>query len=299
MRRILVTGAAGQLGTECAEVFREGWEVILRRSRDLDITDLAAVRETLSAQRPRAILNCAAYTRVDAAETDRERARQVNAEGPENLSVAAAATGAFLVHVSTDYVFDGRKPPPEPYREEDPVHPVSFYGLTKLAGERAVAAGRARHAILRTAWLYGRTGQNFLKTMLRLSLQRPGARIKVVHDQVGSPTWCRRLALQIRRLVEVEAEGLFHATSHGHCTWFELACAFLDAMGVAHALTPCSTEDYPTPAKRPRNSILENLALQQRGLDLFPHWRKDLLAFVAESREALLQEALRTVAGGP
>ena len=250
--RILITGGSGQLGRDCARVLKKNHHVTPVTSDALDIGDRKAVDAFVRELKPHVILNCAAFTRVDDCETQKASAWQVNAEGPKFLAAAAGTRGARMIHVSTDYVFDGNKPIPEGYTEKDQTRPVSYYGLTKLEGEKAVCAETERHTILRTAWLYGANGRNFLKTMLRLALSDPKREITVVHDQFGSPTWSYRLAEQIERVMDADVNGIFHATSEGHCTWYELATTFLNEMEVPNAIVPCATRDYPTPREKAR-----------------------------------------------
>ena len=287
--KILITGNRGQLGADCTSVIPVAQGVDLP---EIDITDRFQCLKTLDSLRPSVIINCAAYTAVDACETD-SNCWKVNAAGPENLAGWAAANGAFLVQISTDYVFDGKRPLFESYSEQDAPAPVSEYGKSKLAGEQAVLASGADAAILRTAWLYGAHGRNFLKTMLRLALQNPGREIRVVNDQFGSPTWSHTLARQIEAVMNARATGVFHATSEGYCSWFELAARFLNLMDVPHRIAPCTTAEYPTPARRPANSILENAALKQKGINLFENWETGLERFVAEHRAALITEIKR------
>ena len=289
-KQVLICGGSGQLGRDCAAVLEAAWRVSAPGSKTLDIADREAVLEAVEALRPDVILNCAAYTKVDQCETDRAEAWRVNALGPRNLAEAGAAGGALLVHVSTDYVFDGRRVPPEPYTEEDAPGPLSVYGQSKLAGEMAVREIAERHAILRTAWLYGAGGRNFLKTMLRLALSDPERVIRVVNDQYGCPTWSRDLARQIARVMEAGARGTFHACGEGFCTWYDLARRFLELMAVPHRLSPCNTSEYPTAAVRPRNSILENRRLKEDGLDVMRPWEEALEEFVALNGRALLEE---------
>lgn len=289
--RVLITGASGQLGTDCAEVLRLRHSVMALGSRELDITAPEAVSKTLKQHNPEVILNCAAFTKVDACETQKEKAWLVNVEGPRILSQAAKDLGALLVHVSSDYVFDGARPVPEPYTEEDDTGPVSYYGLTKWQGEEAVRQSGARHCILRTAWLYGIHGPNFLKTILTLALKNRKTPLRVVNDQWGCPTWSHRLALQIDCVLGAGVEGTLHATAEGHTSWYGLASFFLGAMGIPHWILPCPTEEYPTPAKRPRNSILENRRLKETSLNLMEPWEKDVTRFVRRFRNRLLAEA--------
>ncbi|MCC7300921.1 MAG: dTDP-4-dehydrorhamnose reductase [Verrucomicrobia bacterium] len=285
---LLVSGCQGQLGTDCAVLFA-GHHVIGVDLPDFDITNRMLVVNSLDRVRPDIIINCSAYTAVDACETD-SNCWKVNADGSKNLAEWATANGAFLVQVSTDYVFAGNKPLFERYSEQDEPAPVSEYGKSKLAGERAVLESGANAAILRTAWLYGASGKNFLKTMLRLAMQNPEKEIRVVNDQFGSPTWSHTLARQIAAVVEAQAAGVFHATSEGCCSWFDLASRFLSLMDVPHRIAPCTTAEYPTPARRPVNSILENAALKKKGINLFESWEMELERFVAQHRADLIAE---------
>lgn len=291
MNQILIIGCNGQLGTDCMSVVPQASGIDFP---EIDITDRFQTLETLTRLSPAAIVNCAAYTAVDACESD-PLCWKVNADGPKHLAEWAAANDVLLVHVSTDYVFSGDKPFFEACVETDATDPVSEYGKSKLAGERAVLASGARAAILRTAWLYGSTGKNFLKTMLRLALQNPEKEIRVVNDQFGSPTWSHTLARQIAAVIQTKATGVFHATSEGHCSWFDLASRFLQLMDVPHRIAPCTTADYPTPAKRPANSILENAALKKAGINLFGDWEEELDCFVEGNREALLSEVATAI----
>jgi dTDP-4-dehydrorhamnose reductase len=284
---ILIVGCNGQLGTDCMSVLREKAAGI--DLPDINIADRFQCLEKLDAIAPAVIMNCAAYTAVDACETD-PACWKVNADGPKHLAEWAEAHGAFLVHVSTDYVFSGDKPLFEALVETDSPAPVSEYGKSKLAGEQAVLESGANAAILRTAWLYGANGKNFLKTMLRLALQNPEREIQVVNDQFGSPTWSYTLARQIAAVVDAKATGVFHATSEGYCNWYDLAGRFLHLMNVPYRMAPCTTAEYPTPASRPKNSILENGLLKQRGLNVFDNWEVELEHFVNEHRVSLISE---------
>lgn len=288
--RILITGARGQLGRDCQTILAQH-DLIATDLPEFDAADAAQVRDRVAAARPDVILNCAAFTRVDDCETQRELAFRANAEAPRLLAAAARVIGAHFIHISTDYVFDGARPVPEPYLESDATGPVSAYGASKLAGEQAVLASGARFAILRTAWLYGRHGGNFPKTMLRLVLAQPERERKVIAEQFGSPTWSWRLAEQIAAVIGAGAEGIFHATAEGHTTWFGFAEEFLTALGVPHRLAPCGVRDYPTPARRPVNSILENARLKAAGLNVMRPWEADVAEFVARHRDELLEEA--------
>lgn len=288
--KIVITGGTGQLGGDCVEVLEQRYEIVSLGSKDLDISSMTAVESLMEEIAPQIILNCAGFTKVDDCETKKDLAWKVNVEGPRNLGVAAKNQGAQLIHISTDYVFDGRKEVPGPYTETDETNPISYYGVTKSEAEEAVRGATDNHMILRTAWMYGIRGQNFLKTMLRLALNDPKREIKVVNDQFGSPTWSYRLAIQIAKLIESWGQGTYHATSEGYCTWYELATDFLDKMGVPHSFVSCTTEEYPTPAARPINSILENKRLKESGLNLMEDWKMDLDEFVLRFRDPLINE---------
>ena len=287
--KILITGAGGQLGQDCLRVFGADHRVSALGHRELDITRQASVAETVENIRPDLIINCAAHTGVDACETEEALARELNVSGPRFLAESAARRGSLLVHISTDYVFDGQKPITESYAETDEPGPLSVYGKTKLAGERAVSEVAEHHLILRTAWLYGIHGHNFLKTMLRLACADPGRELKVVNDQFGSPTWSYRLAQQIKKLVEKDARGIYHATAEGVCTWYELAEYFLAKMNMPHRLVPCTSEEFSTAAVRPNNSILENRRLKEAGINIMAPWQDDVAQYATQFADQLLQ----------
>ena len=289
--KLLLTGATGQLGHDCRLVLEEKHEVAAFSSRELDITDETAVRAVLRKEKPDWIINCAAYTKVDRCETERDLAKRVNAMAPALLADRAAHAGSRLLHISTDYVFAGDRKPPAPYTETDAVGPISWYGATKLKGEQAALAAHPDNIVLRTAWVYGIHGHNFLKTMLKLALADPAREIRVVNDQYGSLTWSFRLAKQIENLVQDgAAQGLYHATADGHATWFEVAETFLTLMEAPHVISPCATADYPTPARRPQNSILANKRLTREQRCVMRPWQEDLEKFAATFRDRLLAE---------
>lgn len=288
--KIMITGDKGQLGTDCTKVLGKTHEVLGVDIDEVDITKLPDIESLVQQFRPNIIVNCAAFTRVDDCETEKESAWKANVTGVENLAQCVEKYGGGLIHISTDYVFDGRKNVPEPYVETDVPNPLSYYGITKFEGEKAIKKATDRFMIVRTAWLYGICGHNFLKTMLKLSIRNSDNKIKVVNDQYGSPTWTYRLALQIERLIETNDHGIFHATSEGYCTWYELAVYFLKKMDVPYTITPCTTKEYPTPTARPMNSILENRNLKEKGMNIMDNWKSDIDEFVSNFREVLLKE---------
>ncbi|ABW68329.1 dTDP-4-dehydrorhamnose reductase [Desulfosudis oleivorans] len=290
--KLLLCGANGQLGKDCMRHFAHGWDIVPVDVDELDITDPAAVQDMVGDHRPDLILNCAAFTAVDACETEQDTAFAANAGGPENLAQAAQKRGCRLVHISTDYVFDGERPVPEAYIETDPPDPVSVYGRSKLAGEQAVLETGSANTVVRTAWLYGMGGKNFLKTMLGLALKNPCTPITVVADQFGCPTWSDTLALQLKVIAEKGGGGIYHATGQGYCSWHDLAAYFLKRMDVLHAISPCTTADYPTPARRPKNAILKNRRLETENLLVMRNWQDDVDDFVDMHRQQLLEACL-------
>ncbi len=271
--KLLITGAAGQLGQALIpEAGRQGWEVVATDAHDLDITDSQLVRQELARLRPEVVINGAAATQVDALESDPDGALKVNGLGPRNLAVACRRLGLKLIHISTDYVFDGTKP--GPYVEWDATGPLSVYGRSKLLGEEWVRQQCPDHFIVRTAWLYGLPGPNFITAILaRGRSLGPTGELKVVADQRGTPTSALALASQLLALAPTEAFGTYHATCQGDTTWYGFACLILQTAGIEVGVTPCTTEDFPRPAPRPANSILENRLLQVAGLDCMPSWQ--------------------------
>ncbi len=288
--KVLICGGNGQLGWDCQRVFGKENEVAAYDLPELDITDKGRVDAVVTGFMPDVVINCAAYTQVDKCETEIELARLVNVDGPGFIAEACKAVNAAMVHISTDYVFDGAKEPPDAYTERDEVNPLSVYGKTKLEGERRVAQITDNHIIVRTAWLYGINGSNFLKTMLRLAMLNPEKQIKVVDDQFGSPTWSLRLALQLERLVQIKGQGIYHATAEGYCSWYELAVYFLKQIEVPFNIVPCTTADYPTAAKRPANSILENARLKRSDNNRMTGWRYGVDHFTARFGQQLIDE---------
>ena len=273
--RLLVTGAGGMLGQDVtAAAHRAGHDVLGLARRDLDITDADAVRAAVAAAAPDAVVNCAAWTDVDGAEADEAQAAAVNAVGPGHLASAAAATGALLVHVSTDYVFDGTAA--EPYAEDAPTNPMSAYGRTKLDGERAVAEGAPRHAIVRSSWLFGSGGGNFVDTMLRLGAERD--EVTVVDDQVGCPTYTGHLGPALVEIAERGLTGVIHVPGGGACSWHDLASAAFAARGLDCVIHRGRTADLGRPAPRPASSVLTSTRDDAPRL---PGWRDGLAAHLS------------------
>jgi dTDP-4-dehydrorhamnose reductase len=282
----LLIGANGQLGSELRHSFNDHDLVPLTHA-DLELTDRAQVRDALAKYRPGLILNTAAYHRVDECEDHPERSFAVNAVAVGDLAIAAGEIGAVLVHFSTDYVFDGRQR--RPYREADPPGPLSVYATSKVAGEYLVRAYLDRHFIIRSCGLYALAGSkerggNFVERMLRLAAE--GKEIRVVGDQVVTPTSAKELARKVRQLVETGAFGLYHITNHGACSWYQFAEAVLDLAGLHARLLETTAAAYGARAGRPAYSVLDNVNLRRLGLDDLRDWRDALKEYLVERLQA-------------
>jgi len=270
--RILLTGANGQVGWELRRTLAALGELEALGRAEIDLRDVGRIREAVRASNADVIVNAAAYTAVDKAESEREAAFAVNANAPGVLAEEAKRSGALLVHYSTDYVFDGAKP--APYVEEDEPNPVNVYGASKLAGERAIVGSGCRYLILRTSWVYGARGANFYLTMLRLARERP--ELRVVDDQEGAPTSSLAIARATAQLLRPGAHGLYHLSAAGQTSWCGFARAILGRAGLATPVVAIRTEDYPAPARRPRNSRLDCSRLRADfGVALAP-WEEGL-----------------------
>jgi dTDP-4-dehydrorhamnose reductase len=279
--KILLTGASGQVGYQLERSLQGLGDVVAIGRARMDLADLDQVRAVMRALRPGLVVNAAGYTAVDRAELEPELAFRINAEAPGVMAREAAALGAALVHYSTDYVFDGHKQ--GAYVETDAAHPLNVYGQSKLAGEQAIAAAGGAHLILRTSWVYGTRGDNFLTTMLRLAAE--GAALRVVGDQVGAPTWSRSVA-DASALMLAQAlaggpgwwqqhGGIYHVAAQGQTSWHGFAEAIMAAAGIACAVAPITSAEWPAPAARPRNSVMHCARFTQRFCRL-PDWRDAL-----------------------
>jgi dTDP-4-dehydrorhamnose reductase len=267
--RVLVLGAGGMLGRDVARL--AGDAVVALERADCDVTDAEAVRSAVSRAQPGVVVNCAAWTDVDGAEAERDQALLVNELGARNAAEAAAAADASVVYVSTDYVFDGSKR--EPYVESDPTGPLSSYGRSKLAGEQATAEANPRHFIVRSSWLFGEHGKNFVATMLAVERDE----LRVVDDQVGCPTYTPHLAEGILRLARGEDFGVHHMAGAGQCSWYELARAIFERAGIDKRVEPCTSEEFPRPAPRPAWSVLRS---ERPGAIELPPWQAGLDAYL-------------------
>ncbi len=274
--KLLITGAAGMLGTDVQAASVGDHEVVALSRAELDISDRDAVHAVVAAAQPDAVINCAAYTNVDGAESDPDAAAAANATGPGFLAEAATKAGAWIVHVSTDYVFDGTKT--SPYVESDPTGPRSVYGSTKLLGERAVAiAAPDRHTVVRSSWLFGTGGPCFPATMLRLAAEHDT--LTVVDDQRGCPTFTGHLAPALVRLAtEQDRHGVLHLAASGECTWYEFAVEIMHATNTNVEVRPITTDQFPRPAPRPPYSVLRS---ERPGAPSLPDWRDGLSAYLA------------------
>lgn len=280
--RILVTGASGQLGYDVErELERRGIEHLGTSSRELDITDREAVERLMAAYRPDAAIHCAAYTKVDLAEDEPERCWAVNADGTRNMAAACRKTGAKLLYISTDYVFPGTGE--RSYETGDPTGPVNTYGRSKLAGELAVQSLLEKYFIVRISWVFGKNGNNFVKTMLRLAETK--AELSVVCDQIGSPTYTADLAPLLCDMVQTERYGVYHATNEGTCAWSEFAEAIFELAGRQVVVHPIPTSAYPTRAVRPLNSRMSKECLHSNGFQELPEWKNALARYLKEITE--------------
>ena len=280
--RILVTGASGQLGYDVErELERRGIEHLGTSSRELDITDRAAVEHLMQSYRPDAVVHCAAYTKVDLAEDEPERCWAVNADGTRNLAAACREIGAKLLYISTDYVFPGAGE--RSYETGDPTGPVNTYGRSKLAGELAVQSLLETYFIVRISWVFGKNGNNFVKTMLRLAETK--AELSVVCDQIGSPTYTADLAPLLCDMVQTERYGVYHATNEGTCAWSEFAEAIFELAGRQVVVHPIPTSAYPTRAARPLNSRMSKECLHSNGFQELPEWKNALARYLKEITE--------------
>lgn len=254
MTKILVTGANGMLGKDlCPILEQNNYTVIKTNSQTMDITDFEMTNKVISEQKPDIIIHCAAYTNVDKAQEDFETAKQINSTGTENLAKICSSKDIPILYISTDYVFDGTKQ--TPYTPNDKPNPINNYGLTKYYGEQAIQKFCKKYYIIRTSWLYGIHGKNFVETMLSLATK---PEIKVVNDQTGCPTWTVDLSNGIIKLLKNEIYGIYHICSSGETTWYRFAKEIFSQCKLEVNLIPCTTEEFPRPAKRPKYSVMDN-----------------------------------------
>ncbi|WP_432626460.1 dTDP-4-dehydrorhamnose reductase [Brotaphodocola sp.] len=278
--KVLVTGAKGQLGTDLMnELEKRGIESIGVDVQEMDITDREACMRVISESKADAVIHCAAYTAVDAAEDNVDLCRKINGEGTRNVALACQATGAKLMYISTDYVFDGQGT--RPWEPDDSRSPLNVYGQTKYEGELAVEELVEKFFTVRIAWVFGVAGKNFIKTMLRLGKER-GA-VSVVDDQVGSPTYTYDLARLLVDMIQTDRYGRYHATNEGFCSWYEFACEIFRQAGMDEVkVTPVSSDQFPVKAVRPANSRMSKAKLTENGFEPLPTWQDALGRFLKE-----------------
>jgi dTDP-4-dehydrorhamnose reductase len=277
--KIVITGANGQLGRELAEWTTDTADIIGFGRDELDITSLPACRNLFTLHHPDVVIHCAAYTAVDKAESEPDEAFRVNAAATRNVAVAAREVGAKLCYISTDYVFDGTST--TPYNEFDQANPQTVYGKSKLAGEHAVLTLHDRFFIVRSSWVYGKYGNNFVKTMLKMAGERD--QLKVVDDQIGSPTYTKDLVSFLLELVHTDYYGIYHASNSGSCSWYDFAKAIFEDSSIDIQVDPCTTADFPRPAPRPAYSVMDHCAIRSSGLKLLRPWREALNHYLKDS----------------
>ncbi|HOP07006.1 MAG TPA: dTDP-4-dehydrorhamnose reductase [candidate division Zixibacteria bacterium] len=291
--KILITGSNGQLGRELMDYFGSCADVTGIDLEDLDILNPEEVRRTFRSIAPDVVLHTAAYTDVDRAESEPDRAMAVNADGSRNVALASREVGARLVYYSTDYVFNGKKK--KSYVEDDRPDPINVYGRSKLEGERLVSEIADNSVIMRIAWLYGHNGKNFVNTILKVINEKieqlvPGESLewlRVVDDQTGSPTWSREVARQTEAILEHELVGIVHASAEGQATWYDFAVAIVEACRLPVMVSPCATSVYPRPAERPFYSVLENARLKELGINRMADWKDALNEFFAVENQTI------------
>jgi dTDP-4-dehydrorhamnose reductase len=274
--KVLVLGARGMLGQDLVEILAPEYEIISWDLAEIDITREKETAKNIVKVRPQAVINCAAYTNVDQCETRREQAFLVNAEGAKHVALASFTANARLIHLSTDYVFDGTAT--TPYKEDDPPYPISVYGQSKHQGEIYIRQIGRDHTIIRTAWLYGPRGKNFVEAILAQAAA--GREIRVVDDQRGPPTFTRDLSQAIKELLPIPERGIFHVTNSGSCTWFEFALQILEESGFRDTkVQPISSKELGRPAKRPAYSILDNSRYEQATGNRMRSWERALKGY--------------------
>lgn len=277
--KVLVTGVKGQLGYDVVrELEKRGMEAVGVDIEEMDITDSDSVMKVITKAAPDAVIHCAAYTAVDAAEENREICHRVNVDGTQNIANACKKIDIKMIYISTDYVFDGEGI--KAWEPEDERNPVSVYGQTKYEGELAVENTLDKYFIVRIAWVFGINGKNFVKTMLNLAKTRDT--LTVVDDQFGSPTYTYDLARLLVDMIQTEKYGIYHATNEGICTWYEFACAIFKCAGVEMNVIPVSSEEYAAKAKRPANSRMSKEKLTEKGFEKLPSWQDALERYIQE-----------------
>ncbi|MCE5193110.1 dTDP-4-dehydrorhamnose reductase [bacterium] len=281
--KLLVVGADGQLGSDVVRLLSPTVEVTALVMDELDVTDRAGLRQAVESVRPDVVVNCAAWTAVDRAETEQDAAYRVNVLGAANVAQAARRVGARVVYFSSDYVFDGTAT--QPYDEDAPTGPLSVYGRTKLLGEQATREANPDHLILRLAWLYGRSGHNFVRTVLRLA--RTKDQLRIVDDQVGCPTFTEDVVHQLWTAIEEDCSGTYHCVNTGRASWYGFATHIVHRLGLNIGVIPIQTVDYPSPARRPAFSVLADRKFDLEQLNVMRPWEDALDDCLLRYREEL------------
>lgn len=277
--KVLVTGVKGQLGYDVmTELAKRNIEAIGVDIDEMDITDKISVEKVIGEAAPDVVVHCAAYTAVDAAEDNEALCRRVNADGTRNIAEVCKKLDCKMVYISTDYVFDGQGT--RPWEPDDERHPLNVYGQTKYEGELAVQENLSKYFIVRIAWVFGKNGKNFVKTMLKLAETHD--KLTVVNDQFGSPTYTYDLARLLVDMIQTDKYGIYHATNEGICTWYEFACEIFRQAGVKIEVTPVPASEYPAKAKRPENSRLDKSKLTENGFERLPSWQDALRRYIKE-----------------
>ncbi len=292
--KILLLGSKGMLGSDCRTILSQHFEILSPDKKELDIVSWDKVIDRIHHLHPEIVLNCAAMADLDVCEESRNSyvVRKVNVEGPRNIAQASARYDCKVIQISSDKVFGGEKAVPQPYFEDDTLDPLSVYGRSKMESEIAVRENAPDYMVIRSGWLYGIVGDNFVKTLLASVLaKKKSKKVKVSEDQFGSPTWSYRLAQQIRELIRADGKGTYHATAEGYCNRLEYARFILDRLDLKASLEPCSLAECRRKAKRPANGILENRVLKKHGINLLPDWKEDLGLFLDQFGEDLIKQA--------
>lgn len=277
--KVLVTGVKGQLGHDVMEeLAKRNIEAVGVDIEEMDITDKKSVENVIGEAAPDAVVHCAAYTAVDAAEDNEALCRKVNADGTRNIAEVCKKLDCKMVYISTDYVFDGQGT--RPWEPDDERHPLNVYGQTKYEGELAVQENLSKYFIVRIAWVFGKNGKNFVKTMLKLAETHD--RLTVVNDQFGSPTYTYDLSRLLVDMIQTDKYGIYHATNEGICTWYEFACEIFRQAGIKIEVAPVSASEYPAKAKRPENSRLNKDKLTENGFERLPSWQDALGRYLKE-----------------
>ncbi|WP_055668568.1 dTDP-4-dehydrorhamnose reductase [Desnuesiella massiliensis] len=287
--KILITGSRGQVGSQLINILNKGKSelgeipiqiknaaVIGKDSKELNIANFYNVKKVLKEIKPDIVINAAAYTNVDGCETNKELAFNVNAFGAKNLAIACEDIGAKIVHISTDYIFSGEGS--TPFKESDEASPQSIYGISKNMGDNFVREFSSKHFIVRPSWVYGYNGKNFVYTVMKVGKERGS--LKVVNDQRGNPTNVEDLSHHILKLIATERYGVYHCSGHGECTWYDFACKIIELSRIPCKVIPCATDEYPSEAKRPTYSSLDNLMLRNTVGDEMRSWEEALSTFI-------------------